>query len=927
MIKGARMHNLKNVNLSLPRNKLIVITGLSGSGKSSLAFDTLYAEGQRRYVESLSTYARQFLGRLDKPLVDSILGISPAIAIEQKVISKNPRSTVGTATEIYDYLKLLFARIGRTFSPVSGKEVRRHSVTNVVDTILAQPLGNQFYIMAPIFLPEGRSISKHLEVLAQQGFSRAFYKGQSYKFQEIPEIVLSHPELWLIIDRISTDALTDTEELSSRLGDSVQTAFYEGKGSCQVYEVGNKQYHLFSNRFELDGITFTPPDVHLFSFNNPVGACKTCQGLGRIIGVDPNLVIPNPQLSVYENAVVCWNGETMGRYRTEFIRKAHTVNFPVHKPIVQLNADHQKLLWDGNKSIKGIRDFFSDLERQAYKIQYRVLLSRYRGQTECLDCRGSRIRKDAENVKIRNTSIHELILIPIEQVVYFINTLKLTPLEESIAKRLLLEIKNRLQYLMEVGLGYLTLARASNSLSGGESQRISLAASLGSNLTGSIYILDEPSIGLHPRDTAQLIGVLKKLQSLGNTVIVVEHDEDIIRAADEIVDMGPLAGHLGGEVVFQGNIQELSKSKRSLSGDYLSGRKTIPIPTARRQVRKFIEVRNASINNLKNINVRFPLDLLCVVTGVSGSGKSSLVRKVFAPLLQQFFDFGQKEKETALGGDLKSLRGIEWVDQNPIGKSSRSNPVTYIKAYDEIRQFFSQLPLSKIRGYEPSHFSFNVSGGRCDRCEGEGQIIVEMQFMADVKIRCEECGGKRFQSQILEVEMRGKNIADILDLTVQEAIEFFSEEKSTHLSKACKKLEMLKEVGLDYVKLGQPSSTLSGGEAQRIKLADFLLSGQDAEKKLFIFDEPGTGLHFHDILKLLHSIQLLVQRGNTVIIIEHNPEIIKCADWVIDLGPEGGSRGGSIVFEGTPEELVKCKASITGKHLKPYLLKARHLPT
>ncbi len=934
IIKGARQHNLKNVDVAIPRNKFVVITGVSGSGKSSLAFDTLYAEGQRRYVESLSAYARQFLGRLEKPQVDYIKGISPAIAIEQKVISRNPRSTVGTVTEIYDYMKLLYARVGKTFSPISGKEVKRDTVSDVVDFVTSQTrLRNDneeasargqgektFLILSTLFIPEGREINKHLEILNQQGFSRVLFEGEIKKIEELPKKIKNASSLFLITDRIVIDALSDKEETASRVADSVQTAFYEGHGECIIHDADTKKQTSFTNRFEADGMEFDQPDVNFFSFNNPIGACKTCEGFGSIIGVDPNLVIPNKNKSVYDNAIACWVGESMSWYKNQLIKNAHKFNFPVHKPIVELNKTQYDLLWKGNEYFEGLDSFFAFLAKETYKIQYRVMLARYRGKTVCPDCNGTRIRKDTQYVKIADKHISELMLMPVENLYLFFKNIKLNAQDTIIAKRLLTEITNRLQYLCDVGLVYLTLNRGANTLSGGESQRINLATSLGSTLVGSMYILDEPSIGLHPRDTERLISVLKMLQQQGNTVIVVEHDEEVMQCADEIIDMGPLAGSLGGEVVFQGNHKELMKAAKSLTMQYLNDIKQIEMPFTRRKWKDFLEVKNASENNLKNINVKIPLGIFCAVTGVSGSGKSTLIKNVLVPNLQRVLDGANAAGDDKISGNLKKVSRIEFIDQNPIGKSSRSNPVTYIKAYDEIRNLFADQQLAKQKNFKPSFFSFNVEGGRCEHCQGEGQITVEMQFMADVKLLCEDCGGKRFKPETLEVNFQGKNISDVLDMTVDDAAEFFGQAPNRTCTKIIDKLKLLQDVGLGYVQLGQSSSTLSGGEAQRIKLASFLGAGQNSNNTLFIFDEPTTGLHFHDIEKLLKSLQMLIDKGNSVIVIEHNLDVIKCADWLIDLGPEGGEKGGEVVFEGTPDELPKCKQSFTGKYLKKKLL-------
>jgi excinuclease ABC subunit A len=919
-IKGARVHNLKNIDVEIPRNKFVVITGLSGSGKSSLAFDTLYAEGQRRYVESLSAYARQFLGKLDKPEVDYIKGISPAIAIEQKVTAKNPRSTVGTSTEIFDYLKLLYARIGVTYSPDSGRPVKRHTVTDVVNHILGLPKGNRVNILAPLKRKKDRPIKEQLGVLLQQGFARMKYQGAIIKLQDLIDKKISEKEeMFIVIDRIAVDA--EDDDSVNRIADSVQTAFYEGEGECTVENADDPiDTFEFSNKFELDGIKFEEPSVHFFSFNNPVGACKTCEGFGSVIGIDPDLVIPDQSLSVYEDAIVCWKGEKMSEWKDELIKQAHKFDFPVHRPVADLSAAHKKLLWTGNKYFNGLNDFFEYVEENTYKIQYRVMLSRYRGKTICPDCNGSRLRKDAAFVKIDDRSITDLVLMPVDELLVHFNSIKLTETEQNIAKRLIQEIRSRLQFLIDVGLGYLTLNRLSNSLSGGESQRINLATSLGSSLVGSMYILDEPSIGLHPRDTHRLIGVLKSLKDLGNTVIIVEHDEEIMRAADVLIDIGPGAGSLGGKVVFQGTHEDLEKETESLTALYLTGREQIPVPKSRRKWKRYIDLKGARENNLKGVSVKFPLNVLTVVTGVSGSGKTSLVKRILFPALRKRFGgYGEQTGiHDKLSGHIDDLSAVEMVDQNPIGKSSRSNPVTYIKAYDEIRSLYSEQPLAKSRGYKPSHFSFNVDGGRCEVCEGEGIVKIEMQFMADIELTCEACNGKRFRNEVLEIEYKGKTISDLLDMTVEDAISFFDSQKDggNIEKRIVQKLQPLSEVGLGYIKLGQSSSTLSGGEAQRVKLAYFLSKGTSEGSTLFIFDEPTTGLHYHDISKLLHSFNALLANGHSIIIIEHNQEVIKSADWVIDLGPEGGKDGGTLVFEGTPEDLTKCDNSYTGKFLK-----------
>jgi len=910
LIKGAKLHNLKNITVGIPRNKLVVITGLSGSGKSSLAFDTLYAEGQRRYVESLSSYARQFLGKLDKPKVDNIVGIAPAIAIQQKVNTSNPRSTVGTSTEVYDYLKLLFARIGKTYSPISGQEVKKHTVTDVVDAVMRYPEGTKLLLLAPVSIPKDRTVEQVLKLLLQQGYARILYKEEIIRLEE-DNLPKNLDNFQLVVDRV---IVRHDEDFQHRLADAVDTAFFEGKGECYIQEMDGVVQTHFSNRFELDGITFLEPNVHLFSFNNPYGACPKCDGYGDTIGLDEDLIVPNTSLSVYENAIYPWRGETMSWFRDQLVNNAYKFDFPIHKPWFELTDKQKQLVWDGNKYFTGLTDFFKELEDKSYKIQNRVLLARYRGKTRCHECHGKRLRKEANYVKIAGKSISDLVELPIEELQVFFKELKLTDYEQEVAKRLLLEINNRLQFLTDVGLGYLTLNRKSNTLSGGESQRINLATSLGSSLVGSMYILDEPSIGLHPRDTERLISVLKSLRNLGNTVIVVEHDEDIMKAADYIIDIGPEAGTHGGEVVATGTYEELLKAN-TLTGKYLSGRLTIEIPKKRRTSPHYITLVGCRENNLKNIDVTFPLDMLTVVTGVSGSGKSTLVKKLLYPAIQKELDLGGEKigQFTKIEGKYKHLQSVEFVDQNPIGKSTRSNPITYIKAYDDIRALFASQKLAKMRNFQSKHFSFNVDGGRCEVCKGEGEVTIEMQFMADVHLTCEACGGKRFKKEVLEVMYEGKNIDDLLNTTIDDAIAFFQKHKQT---KIAEKLKPLQDVGLGYVTLGQSSSTLSGGEAQRIKLASFLSKSDSKEKVLFIFDEPTTGLHFHDIRKLLDSLQALIEKGHSVIIIEHNVEMIKSADYVIDLGLEGGAKGGNLIATGTPEEIAKNKKSYTGKYLK-----------
>lgn len=917
IIKGAKLHNLKNINAVIPRNKLVVITGLSGSGKSSLAFDTLYAEGQRRYVESLSSYARQFLGRLDKPKVDYIKGIAPAIAIEQKVNSTNPRSTVGTSTEIYDYLKLLFARIGKTYSPVSGNEVKKDTVTDVVKYILAFAKREKLLLLAPIHLEKGRKIESKLQALLQQGYARIQVKGEVKRLDEVAEIgsKLKAKDILLVVDRIITNP--EDEDFVNRLSDAIQTAFFEGKGTLFIEKMEDGSRRQFSNKFELDGMSFLEPNVHLFSFNNPYGACPTCEGYGDVIGIDEDLVVPNTALSVYENAIFPWRGDSMSHYRDQLVNRAYKFDFPIHKPWFELTPEQQQLVWEGNTHFDGLNKFFKFLESKAYKIQNRVMLSRYRGKTKCNTCKGKRLRPEATYVKIGGKNIVDLVELPLNEVEDFFNGLTLNEYDTTVAKRLLTEIKSRLQFLQKVGLNYLTLNRKSNTLSGGESQRINLATSLGSSLVGSMYILDEPSIGLHPRDTEKLIEVLKSLRDLGNTVIVVEHDEDIMKQADFIIDIGPEAGTFGGDVVAVGDYDDILKSE-SLTAGYLNGTLEIEVPKKRKTSKYYAEVIGARENNLKNVDVRFPLGVFTAVTGVSGSGKSTLVRKILYPaMLKAIGGYGEKAGQfTKLTGNYDNIKTIEYVDQNPIGRSSRSNPVTYIKAYDDIRKLFESQKLSKIRNYKAKHFSFNVDGGRCETCKGEGEVTIEMQFMADVHLECETCKGKRFKKEVLEVAFNGKNIDDILTMTIDDAVSFFTEHNE---AKITRKLKPLQDVGLGYVTLGQSSSTLSGGEAQRIKLASFLVKGTTKDKTLFIFDEPTTGLHFHDIKKLLASFEALIEKGHSIIVVEHNMDLVKCADYVIDMGPEGGKNGGKLVAVGTPEEVAKNKKSFTGTYLKEKL--------
>lgn len=923
-IKGARVHNLKNISLDIPRNKFVVITGVSGSGKSSLAFDTLYAEGQRRYVESLSAYARQFLGRIDKPEVDYIKGIPPAIAIEQKVNTRNPRSTVGTSTEIYDYIKLLYARIGKTYSPISGHEVKRHHVSDVVDFIHQHPTDTRVAILAPIIPTDDRSCKEHLEVLLKLGFSRVEWKDE---FISISELLADKQlkakdctKFHLLIDRVSVDPTSDDNK--SRMADSVQTAFYEGRGECiiKIYGDDKVESQTFSNRFELDGIVFEEPTEHTFAFNSPLGACPKCEGFGSIIGIDEDLVIPNKHLSIYDGAIACWKGEKLQKWNKRLVQNAHKFDFPVHKPYYELTLDQRQLLWDGNSYFHGLNAFFNRLEQKLYKIQNRVMLARYRGKTLCPDCRGTRLKKEASWVKIGGKSIHDLVNMPIDELTEFFAGLSLQPHEQAIAKRLMIEINSRLDFLNRVGLSYLTLNRLSSTLSGGESQRINLATSLGSSLVGSLYILDEPSIGLHSRDTDLLIGVLKNLQQLGNTVVVVEHDEKIIRACDEIIDIGPGAGQHGGEVVYQGPFSDLKSVPDSLTTQYLMSVKSIEVPKVRRSWDKFIEVTGVRQNNLKNITVKFPLDVLTVVTGVSGSGKSSLVKSILYPAIKKLKG-GTADKTgdfDILQGDLSFIHDIEFIDQNPIGKSSRSNPATYLKAWDEIRKLMADQKMAQIEGLKPGHFSFNVDGGRCEECQGDGSIKVEMQFMADLILTCESCHGQRFKPEVLEVTYHGKNVHDILEMTINQAIEFFAKQNGNTEKRIVQKLIPLADVGLGYVRLGQSSSTLSGGESQRVKLASFLAL-EKSEPTLFIFDEPTTGLHFNDIQKLLKAFNALIDKGHSLVIVEHNMDVIKSADYIIDLGPEGGDKGGHLVFAGTPEKLAEVKESYTGRELKNYL--------
>jgi len=908
VIKGAHLHNLKSVDLAIQRNKLTVITGLSGSGKSSLAFDTLYAEGQRRYVESLSSYARQFMGRLNKPKVDFIKGLAPAIAVQQKVNTSNPRSTVGTKTEIYDYLKLLFARIGKTYSPISNKEVKRDTVEDVIKQIKSLQNGEKLLLLSPITEESNRTLAEKITIFIQQGFARIYSKEETLNINDLKQIPKEAFDL--VVDRL---IVKHDEDFYNRVADAVEIAFYEGKGKCSLLIVKNKKRQEFSSNFDLDGMSFSVPNIHLFSFNNPFGACSECQGFGNIIGIDPELVIPDTSLSIYDNAIVPWKGTGMRKFYSDLVNNAYRFDFPIHKPYFELNKSQKELLWKGNSYFKGIDGFFKKIKAKSYKIQNRVLLSRYRGQTKCSKCDGSRLRNEASFVKIENKSLPDLLQISISNLALFFKHLKLNNHDQKIASRLLKEINSRIQFIQEVGLGYLSLNRRSNTLSGGESQRIQLATSLGSSLVGSMYILDEPSVGLHSRDNEKLIDVLKILRDIGNTVIVVEHDEDIMRSADEVVDIGPEAGSFGGKLVAQGTFNQILKSK-GLTADYLNGNKKIEVPKERKITPDKLQLIGCRENNLKNIDIEIPLGCLTVVSGVSGSGKTSLVKKILYPALLRYFEiFSIKPgAHTELKGDLNTLKSVEFVDQNPIGRSSRSNPVTYIKAYDEIRALYSNLKLSKTRNYQPKHFSFNVDGGRCDSCKGEGTITIEMQFMADVVLECEHCKGERFKKEIQEIKFNDVSINKLLGMTIDDAISFFKKHES---KKIIQKLQPLQDVGLGYITLGQSSATLSGGEAQRIKLASFIVQGTSKEKVLFIFDEPTTGLHFHDIQKLLKSFNSLIQKGHSVVVVEHNLDLIKCADHLIDLGPEAGDEGGYLVGQGTPEEIIKIKESHTGRYL------------
>lgn len=919
-IKGARVHNLKNVDVLIPHRKITVITGLSGSGKSSLAFDTLYAEGQRRYIESLSSYARQFLGKLDKPETDYIKGIAPAVAIQQKVITSNPRSTVGTSTEIYDYLKLLFARIGKTYSPISGNEVKKHTITDVVDFLKTLNENERAVIISPISNWKKFGAIKQLEILIQQGFQRVLSNNE---LVEINTLISKNPaeldSTFLVIDRIQIQFNEEGNE--ARYADSVQIAYAEGAGNCGIYRLFDSSITWFNNRFELDSMEFQEPNEHFFTFNNPFGACKTCEGFGQVLGIDPDLVIPDKKLSVFEGAIAPWKGDTMGEYLNDLIFNAKKFDFPIHRPVEQLTAEQLTVLWEGNSYFTGINAFFKFVESQTYKIQYRVMLSRYRGRTDCPDCLGTRLRKDANYVKINEKSITDLVLMPLTDCFDFFSTINLTTHDASVSKRILPEIQGRLSVLIDVGLGYLTLNRKSNTLSGGESQRINLSTSLGSSLVGSIYVLDEPSIGLHPRDTERLISVLKKLRNVGNTVIIVEHEEEIMKAADQIIDIGPMAGKYGGEVVFQGVFSELSNSENSLTADYLTAKRKIPVPVKRRKSTNKIQISGAQQFDLKNFDLEIPLNVLVCITGVSGSGKSTLIRQILYPAIKRELGLSGDSigKFTGISGDLKTIKHIEFVDQNPIGKSSRSNPITYVKAFDDIRELFSRQPLAKMRGYKPGFFSFNVEGGRCEMCEGEGVITVSMQFMADIHLPCETCEGKRFKLETLEVLYRNQSIADILEMSIEEALDFFKAGSDKLEFKIVEKIQPLVDVGLGYLTVGQSSSTMSGGEAQRIKLASFLSKGKDQPSTLFIFDEPTTGLHFHDIAKLLIAFNALLDKGHSIIVIEHNMEVIKCADRIIDLGPEGGKNGGYILYNGTPEEFIKLEGNSTAKYLREKL--------
>lgn len=922
LIKDAHIHNLKNINVAIPRNKFVVVTGLSGSGKSSLAFDTLYAEGQRRYVESLSSYARQFLGRMDKPQVEYIKGISPAIAIDQKVISRNPRSTVGTTTEIYEYLKLLYARIGKTYSPISHKLVKRHKVSHVIDFVLQWKKGQKFMVAAPLVLPKNRSLNEQLKILLQQGYTRIKIEKHVMNISDVMNAnIAEHANIHIIIDRL---AVKNSHEFEFRMSDSVQTAFYEGKGICHIYQMQDQEeiLHEFSNRFELDGMQFEEPSVNLFTFNNPYGACKSCDGFGSIMGIDPDLVMPDKGLSIFEGGIAPWKGEKMGAWKDQLLVNAHQFDFPIHRPIFELSKKELSLLWTGNDYFDGLNKFFKEVEEQAYKIQYRVMLSRYRGKTTCPECEGTKLRKDASYVLVNGKNIQELVQLQLSDLSDFFESMPLSDHDKKLSERIFIEIKRRLKFLLDVGLGYLTLNRLSATLSGGESQRINLSTSLGSNLVGSIYILDEPTIGLHSRDTQRLIKVMRNLRDLGNTVVVVEHDEEIIRAADHIIDLGPHAGYLGGELVFSGDLNQILKEKEGLTALYLQNKMKVSSLEYARKWRDYIEITNATQHNLKSVSVKFPLHNYTIITGVSGSGKTTLVKNILYPALKKHL--GGYAKKTGnfgqLKGDINRISEIELIDQNPIGRSSRSNPATYVKAWDDIRQMYSNEKLAKMRGYKPGFFSFNIPGGRCETCEGEGTVKIEMQFMADISLQCDECHGQRFKEEVLHVKVADKNVYDLLDMTINQSLEFFIANEKTYspMKKIVSKLQPLQDVGLGYLKLGQASSTLSGGEAQRIKLASYLSKGQHIDPILFIFDEPTTGLHFHDIDKLLKAFYALIEQGHSLLVIEHNMDMIKNADWVIDLGPEGGDLGGEIVFEGIPSDLAKAE-TFTGKSLKEHL--------
>jgi excinuclease ABC subunit A len=920
-IKGSRVHNLKSIDVQIPHGELTVITGLSGSGKSSLAFDTIFAEGQRRFIESMSAYARQFLGKLDKPEVDHIKGIAPSIAIQQKVISSNPRSTIGTTTEIYDYLKLFYARVGRTYSPISGNEVKKHHVKDVINYLESNWVNEAIALLSPLNIAQTDLSNDKLQSFYKQGFTRIYFNNQFHLIDELQTLPTKADEVYLVIDRLTNDLRTD--EQRGRLSDSLSLAFAEGNGECAILHAKSSVIQQFSSRFELDGMAFQEPNVHFFAFNNPFGACKSCEGYGMVLGIDEELVFPNRKLSVFEGAIAPWKGETMREYLQPLILHSKKFDFPIHRPIQELSPEHYQLLWDGNTYFEGLTKFFKFIESQTYKIQYRVMLSRYRGKTSCPECKGTRLRGDAGYVKIAGKSLQDLVLLPLDEAALFFNELQLNDYERTVSKHILPEIKSRIGFLQEVGLGYLTLNRAANSLSGGESQRIHLASSLGSSLVGSIYILDEPSIGLHPKDTHRLINVLKSLRDVGNTVIVVEHEEEVMKAADYLLDIGPKAGYLGGEVAFQGTFDQLLKKGTSLSADYLSGKRQIEVPKKRRSSTDRIVIHGARQHNLKNLEIAFPLHQLVCITGVSGSGKSTLVKRILYPALRKELGLSSEliGKFDGISGDLKRIQQVELIDQNPIGKSSRSNPITYVKAFDDIRELYAKQQLAKMRGYKPGFFSFNVDGGRCEMCEGEGQIAVSMQFMADVSLTCSTCNGTRYKSETLEIIHRGKNIHELLELTLDEALDFFKEGTDKLELKIVEKMQPLIDVGLGYLKVGQSSSTLSGGEAQRIKLASFLSKGQSKQSTLFIFDEPTTGLHFYDIEKLLIAFYALLDRGHSILVIEHNMEVIKCADHIIDIGPSGGEQGGYILFEGKPEAFIEHGENSTAQFLREKLTK------